>query len=157
EYRPSVESNVAQLNQLCHRALDWSSTHACQFDVKKFQLLFFINSERKYVPLSLTINGVTIAPSETAEYLGIIIDRRLKWRHQVEAAIAKGTSTIHAISRLTRRTYGMLHRYMCQLYSAVVLPKVEYGLAVQYEPAREKTGRKRLKGSVGIAKRYSAW
>ncbi|KAJ6497190.1 hypothetical protein C8R47DRAFT_928031, partial [Mycena vitilis] len=98
----------------------WSSTHACQFDVKKFQLLHFVNSERKYAPTPLVINGVIISPGETAKYLGLVIDRRLRWKQQVEAAAAKGTSTVLAISRLTRPTYGMPHRYMRQLYTAVV-------------------------------------
>lgn len=73
----------------------------------------------------------------------------------MQAATAKGKAAVLAIARLTHPTFGMPHKYIRQLYTAVVAPKMEYGLQVWYEPIREIPDRKRLKGSVGVAKQLS--
>ncbi|KAJ7877744.1 hypothetical protein B0H14DRAFT_3435936 [Mycena olivaceomarginata] len=119
---PSIEANIAQLDRLCESAMGWSSTYACQFD---------------YEARPLTINGMTIQPSETAKYLGIIIDCRLRWKQQVEAAIVKGTSTILAISRLARPTYGMA----TQLHATAVHSSVREEEVEGFCGDREATGK----------------
>lgn len=152
---PTIEENITKLEQLGAKALDWSRTHACKFDIKKFQLVHFTQNDSKYTPTPLTLNGIEIQASPTAKYLGIIMDRKLRWKEQVEAATAKGKATVLAVSRLTHPTFGMPHKYIRQLYTAVVAPKMEYGLQVWYEPIREIPDRKRLKGSVGVANQLS--
>ncbi|KAK7041244.1 hypothetical protein R3P38DRAFT_3390304 [Favolaschia claudopus] len=57
-----------------------------------------------------------------------------------------------AVMRLTRPTCGMPHRYVRRLYISVVIPKMEYGLVVWYQPVRVREDGRR-KGSVGVAKR----
>ncbi|KAI5895935.1 uncharacterized protein SCHCODRAFT_01052103, partial [Schizophyllum commune H4-8] len=88
----------------------------------------------------------------TAKYLGVTLDRRLRFHEQAEGAVSKGTATVLAISRLTRPTFGLAHRHVRQLYRAVARPRIEYGAAVRYSPVRPKeNGRPGRKGSVGVA------
>nr|GAT43545.1 predicted protein [Mycena chlorophos] len=145
---PLIEANVAVLEQLCIVALEWSRTHACRFDVKKFQLLHFTWNGRKYTAVPVRVDGLTILPSDTAIYLGFVLDRMLNWKSHVERAIAKGTAAMLAVMRLTRPTVGMPHSFVRRLYISVVLPKMEYGLVAWYQPIR---GDGRKKGSVGVA------
>ncbi|KAL1684410.1 hypothetical protein GGG16DRAFT_32988, partial [Schizophyllum commune] len=100
----------------------WSDTHACKFDLAKYQLVHFTRNEAKYDPAPLSVNGQSIPAADTAKYLGVILDRRLRFHEQVEAAVSKGTSTVLAISRLTRPTFGLAHRHVRQLYRAVAQP-----------------------------------
>jgi ribonuclease HI len=153
----TLEENTALLETLFNGwAMTWSRTHACKFDVPKTQCVHFVPDRKKLPPPPpLRLNGQVIQPSDTAKYLGVIFDRRLKWKHHVEQAIAKGTASVLAISRLTGASFGMPHQYIRQLYRSVVLPKIEYAAVVWYEPIRSVEGRKRVKGSVGIANRLS--
>ncbi|KAJ7327553.1 hypothetical protein DFH08DRAFT_628551, partial [Mycena albidolilacea] len=94
----------------------------------------------------------TIPASESAKYLGLAMDRQLRWREQVEQAIKTGTKAVMAINRLTRPTFGLPHQFVRQLYRSIVVPKMEYGLCVWYSPVYS-TGRKHRKRSVGFVTR----
>ncbi|THH18945.1 hypothetical protein EUX98_g8873 [Antrodiella citrinella] len=149
----SVAENITMLEQLVPKALAWSRTHACKFDIAKFQLVHFTRNEKKHTPLPLVLTDHTIQASDTAKYLGIVLDRRLRWHEQSDAAVAKGTATVMAISRLTRPTFDMPHKFIRQLFWSVVLPRMEYGLVVWCEPTRLRDRSNQLKGSVGLAKK----
>ncbi|KAJ3476748.1 hypothetical protein NLI96_g10952 [Meripilus lineatus] len=149
----TIEENVAKLEAMAIKALEWSSTHACKFDITKFQLVHFTRNQRKYQDLPVTVADHQVSPTDTAKYLGIILDRRLRWKEQVEKAMSVGTSTMLAVARLSKSTKGLPQRYAMQLYRSVVQPKVEYGLPVWYEPVRKRPGEKRKKGSVGVARK----
>ncbi|KAJ7165810.1 hypothetical protein C8R46DRAFT_885228, partial [Mycena filopes] len=130
-------------------AFQWSRTHACSFDLGKFQLVHYTRNPNRYVPTPLVTPAHTIQASESATYLGLIMDRALRWKEQVQRAVGKGTKAIMAINRLTRPTFGLPHKFVRQLYRSVVIPKMEYGLCVWYSPV-VSNGTKRRKGSVGF-------
>ena len=125
---PNIATNIRIHSELVPRLLEWSRKHACCFDIAKFQLVHHRKYEPHYSLLPLQIGAHTIQPTESATYLGIIVDRRLTWSVHVEAAIAKGTAAVMAVGRLSRPTFGLPHRYARQLFKAVVCPKLEYGL-----------------------------
>ena len=134
-------------------ATGWSGKHACRFDIPKFQLLD-LPRPRTFVDTAppIIINGHTIHPQKSAKYLGIVIDHKLKWDLQVESAIAKGTASVLAISRLSKSTFGLPHQYIRQLYIAVTVPRMLYGLVAWYKPVRPHPDNpRRHLGSVGVA------
>ncbi|KZV79510.1 hypothetical protein EXIGLDRAFT_585415, partial [Exidia glandulosa HHB12029] len=150
----SVESNLDILAQLTPRCLAWSARHACQFDVKKFQLIHFTKNPRheEAAKQGLDIAGVTIEPEKAVKYLGILIDSKLRWKEHAEAAVAKATKTLLACARLPRPTFGLPHRHVRRLYISVVLPRLEYGLSVWFSPVRARPSGKGRCGSVGVAR-----
>lgn len=150
---PTIEENIQKLEEMTTKALKWSQTHVCKFDIGKFQLVHFTRNERKYTPLSLNVADHTVIPATTAKYLEIILDRKLRWKEHAEDVTQKGTKTIMAINRLSKTNFRLPHHLTQQLYTAVVLLKIEYGLPVWYEPIREREEGKRRKESVGMAKR----
>ena len=97
--------------------------------------MHYTRYELRYTPLPLQIDGHTITPSESAKYLGIFVDRRLRWHEHVEAAIVQGTAAVLAVGRLTKPAFGLSHQYARRLFKAVVCPHLEYGLAVWYMPS----------------------
>ncbi|KAJ7732727.1 hypothetical protein DFH07DRAFT_755164, partial [Mycena maculata] len=134
------------------RAFHWSRTHACSFDLAKFQLVHYTRNRNKYAPLPLITPAHVIQASDSAKYLGLIMDCTLRWKEQVELAVAKGTKAVMAINRLTRPTFGLPHQFVRQLFRSVVIPKMEYGLCVWYSPVYP-IGNGRRKGSVGALTR----
>ena len=148
----SVATNIRILLEIVPLLLDWSRMHACRFDIGKFQLVHHTRYEPRYEPLPLQIDGHMITPSDSARYLGIIVDRRLRWHEHVEAAIAKGTAAVLAVGRLARPTFGLPHQYARRLFKAVVCPRLEYGLPVWYTLVCRMDGSHRVTGSVSIAR-----
>lgn len=149
---PSVQHNVDTLTRLGPHLERWSLTHACRFDLPKFQLTHFTRNPKKYWAIPLTIGTHTIHAQDAARYLGITIDRQLRWHNHVEASIAKGTNAILAISRLASSTTGIPPRYIRQLYNSIVLPKITYGMVVWHEPVRPlQTTQDRPEDTVGAA------
>ncbi|KAK7063814.1 hypothetical protein R3P38DRAFT_2491623 [Favolaschia claudopus] len=147
----TIQENIAKLEEIMRDAFHWSFTHACSFDLGKFQLVHYTRNRGKYAPTPLITPTHVIPATDSATYLGLIMDRQLRWKEQVQRAVAKGTKAILAVSRLTRPSFGLPHRYVRQLYRSVVIPRMEYGLCVWYSPV-VPNGNGRRKGSVGVLK-----
>jgi ribonuclease HI len=149
----SISTNLTMLQPLIDRSVDWSHKHACQFDIGKFQLVHFTRNRRKHSPTPITIGNHIVPAVDTAKYLGLMLDKELRWHAQTEQAIAKGTSATLAVARLARPALGMPHRHIRQLYQTVVQPRMEYGLVVWYQPVRAGTNGGCKRGSVGTARK----
>ncbi|CDO74892.1 hypothetical protein BN946_scf184461.g4 [Trametes cinnabarina] len=151
----SIADNIRALSVLSPQLLHWSTRHVCRFDIAKFQLLHCTRYEPRYTPLPLTIGTHTVSPSDAALYLGVMVDRKLRWREHVELAVAKGTAATLAIGRLARPSFSLPHQYVRQLFQAVVCPKMEYALVVWFTPISRQPGSRRASGSVGIARQIA--
>ena len=67
----------------------------------------------------------------------------------MQLVIGNGEAHLHAANCLTRLSFGLPAHHMCCLYKAVVLPKVEYALLVQYVLIQPSTSGGRATGAVG--------
>ena len=100
------------------------------FNVKKFRLVRVTRNESKYKELSVTIAGTKVQISGSAKYLGIDMDRRLRWREQADAAVAAGAATVITIARLVGSNSGMPHSCIRRLFCSMAPLRVESGLPV---------------------------
>lgn len=155
---PSFTENIETLQRIVGKAREWAELHACQFDVKKFQLIHFLHENgvksRPDHTLGLKIGDVVIDPSSTVKYLGIVLDSHLRWHQHVEMVLALGLAAVLALGRLARGNGGMPPKYIRRLYISAILPRVEYGLAVWYEPIiTSPTVGKHQIGSKGTARK----
>jgi len=86
---------------------------------------------RHQMPLphpELVLRGKPIKVSLSYKYLGIHVDNQLRWTTQSRRAIAKATAWILLFRRLTRPASGFSAKHMRQLYLAVAVPKMTYGI-----------------------------
>lgn len=151
---PTVEETVRMFSDLAPAVCEWRKTHACRFDVAKFNLVHFTRNDARYTPTALTFEDTTV-PTETAKYLGLILDRKLRWKPQIAAAVAKGTKALLGIARLARPTFGLPQKYIRRLVVGVALPRMEYGMPVFFEPTRRSTTPPRFRGSIGPARQFT--
>ncbi|KAF4618845.1 hypothetical protein D9613_009693 [Agrocybe pediades] len=91
---------------------------------------------------------------ESYKYLGIQIDRRLRWTTQMQKTIAKATSYTLLFRRLTKQSTGVSAKLMRRLYLTVIIPKMTYGLDVWYTPPHKPEGKRRQIGSVKALKEF---
>ena len=142
--------------------LQWSRDHNSKFEVSKSVILHASrrtqedpDSEGSRVPLErprLLLQGQEIREVESFKYLGVQIDAQLRWNEQAQRAKANTTKWLLQFRRLTRPSTGVNSKLMRQLYLAVALPKITYGLDVWYLPPNKPIGATKNVGSVGTLK-----
>ena len=99
----------------------------------------------------LTVCGMTIRPSASHKFLGVIFDQELRWREQAERVIAKATKWSLCACRLAKPATGISPHQMHQLYQAVAVPSFTYAADVWFSPIVRSMEGKKARGSVGVA------
>ncbi|KAK7025834.1 hypothetical protein R3P38DRAFT_2626004, partial [Favolaschia claudopus] len=128
----------------------WSRTHNSGFEESKFGVMRMHAQGRTDEKIPYNWNGTLIPHSDHIKYLGILLDEKLNFKLQAEAAATKGLKVLLACNRLTRSSFGLPHKYVKRLYESVVIPKMTYGLDTSiYTPP----GSAHRRGSVGFARR----
>ena len=146
--------------------MDWATAHNCSFGLDKFQLLDMTRKKvkdplrpRKRIPLprgNLMLNGQSIKSATTAKFLGLHIDRELRWKEQIAAAIGKGRGWLRQCSRLAKTSAGVSGHHMRRLYLAVVRPRMLYGADVFLGPALRRDSFRIRKGSRAALNKLAA-
>ena len=139
--------------------LRWSAAHNSRFEVTKSAVIHF---SRKTIPdpeadngriptdrPMLILEGQVVQEVESYKYLGVQIDSQLRWKEQAQRATANATNWILQFRRLTKPATGAKAKLMRQLYWAVALPKITYGIDIWYTPPTKPDGYTRNTGSVG--------
>ena len=139
--------------------LQWSKEHNSRFEITKSAILHATrktvkdpedDSSRIQLPKPpLIIENQTIAEVPYFKYLGIIIDSQLRWKEQTQRAVANATKWLLQYRRLTRTNSETSAKLMRQLYIAVALPKITYGLDIWYIPPSKPPGQTKNTGSAG--------
>jgi hypothetical protein len=85
--------------------------------------------------------GMTLRLSESATYLGVILDVKLTWKKQVDASMRKARHMMWACRRVFGRRWGLRPRVVSWPYASVVRPSITYASLVWWpgcEMARAK-------------------
>ena len=138
--------------------LQWSREHNSRFEVNKSAILHLTrrtapdpDSNHRRIPLEkpvLELEGLAVQEVESFKYLGVQIDAQLRWKEQTQRAIANATKWLLQFRRLTKISTGVNAKLMRQLYLAVALPKITYGIDIWYSPPTKPAGYTKNIGSV---------
>ena len=104
-----------------------------EFHPGKCQLLKITN-KRKSFDSNYTIHGTPILETDSAKYLGVVIDSKLNWNFQYSAIIKKCNSTLAFIKRNLNNAPKFVKS---KCYTALVRPRLEYASAV-WDPHHQK-------------------
>ena len=130
----------------------WSKDHNSKFETSKFALIdFSLNRAKERPPIH--IRGITIKPTPSHKFLGVIIDQELRWREQASYSLGKGTEYTMLMRRISGASWGVPSKLTRQLYQAVVIPRVMYAASVWLRPTHNRNLDTPLRGSTGIAKK----
>ena len=146
--------------------LEWAETHNCTFGMEKFQLLDLTRQKvkdpvrpQKRIPqprFNLILNEQIIKSTTAVKFLGIHIDRELRWKEQIAAAIGKGREWLRQCKRLAKTSGGVSGQQMRRLYLAVVKPRMLYGADVFLGPALRSNSLKNKKGGRAALNKLAA-
>ena len=124
-----------RINAMLDKQDAWSVAHNSKAETSKFQCLRLTQCANViHEDFHRSQSSLTIKCVNSTKLLGVILDQELCWHQHFAYATHKGESLLFAINCLTRPSFGLLAQYVCRLYSAVVVLKVEYALPVWYTP-----------------------
>ena len=128
----------------------WSRDHNSRFETSKFALIdFSLNRSKERPPIH--VRGITIKPTKSHKFLGIILDQELRWQEQASYALGKGTEYTMLMRRVSGATWGTPSKLVRQLYQAVVIPRTTYAASVWLRPTYNRSLDSPQRGSIGIA------
>jgi hypothetical protein len=80
------------------------------------------------------------------------MDKDLCWHQHVNKVATSTLKLLMAINQLMRPSFGLPEKYMHQLYTAMILPKIKYALLVWSTPIKQ--GKAKKMASVGHTKQF---
>ena len=122
------------LSALAQRALTmvhtWCEERGLAINPQKSELLVFTR-RRSLKGLRIpSIGGIPVMVKEEVKYLGVILDRQLRWQKHVEDRIGKAKIALWQCNRVVGRTWGFTPKATRWVYEAVIRPMIVYAAAV---------------------------
>ena len=133
----SGKANVRTLQIMLKEAEEWRRKHGAQFERSKYILVHFTRNPNLESNTPLTINGLTITPSNEAKYLGVTFDKELRFRAHLQYVAKKGTNAAMALSSIAKCNWGAPFKYVRQLFLTVVAPRMDYAAAIWHRPTHD--------------------
>ena len=125
----TVSQLVPRIQSMLDILVAWGLTCGLHFNPQKTVAMVFSRSLKEF-DSHLVINGRDIPYSESARYLGIILDRKLYWNLHMLDKIKKAKAFLMKISNVTREIWGPMPHLMRWAYTCVVRPMVIYGCMI---------------------------
>ena len=129
-HRPSVVLVSRITNSELTNISDWLVSNELSLNVNKSNFLYFSPNKTEEPP-SLKIQDTEIECKEVVKYLGILIDNKLNWSHQIKAVKTKISRGIGAI-RSTK--FLIPHSLLSNLYYSFVQSHLSYGVSTWGSP-----------------------
>ena len=126
--------NIININNELDLLSDWLKLNTLSLNGRKTKLMMF-HTPQKVVPrLILKMNNIELEPITDFTFLGIIINKHLRWKshiNKISINIARTTGIISSLNQV-------LHcNVLLTIYNSLILPHLNYGiLAWGYDTTR---------------------
>ena len=116
---------IEQMQSMLDRLVAWGRTCGLHFNPQKTVAVMFTRATRSFDRM-VRMDGQLIPYSQSVVYLGVTLDRELKWREHVHRKIKKAKGLIMKLANLTREYWGPQPKLMKWAYTGVVRPTITY-------------------------------
>jgi Reverse transcriptase (RNA-dependent DNA polymerase) len=129
----SEASTCHQLEEAWETCRHWAQSRGLTFAPEKSELIHFTRT-RKPWQQGLQLGATRITPQEDGRFLGVWLDRKLRWgAHLRELRKRLGTQRL-ALTRLAAKTWGPGLVRSRELYTKVVRSTMAYGASAYHQP-----------------------
>lgn len=134
---------------------NWCVSCGLNVNPTKTELVLFTN-KYKIPDFKLpAFGGVTLKLSESAKYLGIILDSKLNWNKNIEERRKKAYNALYACKKCIGKKWGLKPGLIHWMYIMVVRPILTYGSLVWWQVTEKDYIKRKLKSlqraaSIGI-------
>jgi ribonuclease HI len=119
-----------KIQRACESIIEWCKSRMLSLSVEKSEMIIFSRSHIQPYDVKITLNGHSISPQETVNYLGLTFHRKLNWKPQIDKKCVKARKAIGQIKWFTRTNWGCNSRILRKLYSSVIEPILLYGCPI---------------------------
>ena len=122
------------LSQIEHRAqramkivYEWCAASKMKLSQEKTCALVGKGSFRDGTPEIWSDTGIPIPFVTATKYLGISVDRGMKFHTHCQVTADKAKNAFHAYRAIARANWGIQSKQMALLYKAIFVPRIAYG------------------------------
>ena len=118
-WAPSMATLEAHVNVAIDSVASWGRRAKLSFNATKTQAMIY--SRRRNIPeANLFMNGVRLEIVDRIRYLGVILDKDLKWRHHLIYIQKKASKVISRIMSVARNTWGLTSNVTELIYRGAI-------------------------------------
>jgi hypothetical protein len=123
----SLSQSENIINMELEKVNDWFKANRLKLNATKTNcMIFHKNNKQTQVPC-IMMDGVELAATDNALFLGIVIDDELNWDKQAKRVGDKISRTQYTINRLKNT---LPNSALKMLYNSLLLPHIQYGLVI---------------------------
>ncbi|XP_044766286.1 uncharacterized protein LOC123322405 [Coccinella septempunctata] len=124
---PDFQSVFDTMSLALSRLEAWAKSKQLEISVVKSHAVCFHKSRLFPNSPSFSLFGRNIPWKESVKYLGVTLDRKLKWSQHISDACYKAFHGINLIRTLSRTWWGSHPSTLLVLYRSTVRPHIDYG------------------------------
>lgn len=126
----TVNKDINTIQRVLQKSLNsiasWTKNNGFILSATKTIAINFNNKHRPVNPI-LSLNGNQVKFEESVRYLGVTLDRKLKWKIYVTEIKTKCIKRLQIIRSLAHTKWGANQFCLQKLYNAMILPLMDYG------------------------------
>jgi len=127
--------NTARLQEsVIPKAERWEKTSGATFEADKTSFIHFTRRQENDLSTTLAMKGELIHPQEEVKVLGVVLDRKLRFKAHMARAAKKATNAALALKRLR----GTSPKTARRLFTALVAPSMDYASPIWAGGASQK-------------------
>lgn len=131
----------------------WCNSVGLSVNPEKMEVIEFTGATKYPEDSGLTYMGASLPLKQSVKYLGITINRKLKWRQHVFSKINLAKRNLIMLNRAVGSTWGLTPKTMKWIYEAIVVPRVTYGAIIWWQATNLVTIKTQLDSLQGAANR----
>jgi hypothetical protein len=125
--------NCQRLRRAYETCEKWAIRHGMVFEPGKSELTHFTR-EHAAVQLRVRLADTEVAPKESTRFLGVWLDRKLRWRSHLKKLQAKLATQTLALTRLAASAWGVSFEKAREVYTKVIRSAIAYGASAWHHP-----------------------
>ncbi|CAF1471154.1 unnamed protein product [Adineta ricciae] len=132
----TTSNTLTSLTQRLQQSIDafesWCKSWKLKLHPTKTEMIHFrLHSRKKYKhPVEVKVENTIIKPLDATRYLGVIIDKQLKWRNHLQHLETKMAGRISLLRYLAKSVQEPNQKTMINIFKAVARSVVTYGYPV---------------------------
>ena len=146
---------------------EWADSHHSTYNFVKFVAVGFtrrrvkdpamLRRSIKQPPVTIDLgNGRQVITSDSHKFLGVILDKELRFKEHAAYAVGKGSRSVAQTGQLSKTTKGMQGEYTRRLFYATAAKSMLYAMDVWCPIGKGKGGEERITGMKGVLKKMES-
>ena len=141
---------VEKMQSMLKRLVRWGNSCGLRFNAQKTVAVMFSRSTRVFDRL-VRMDGDLIPFSDTVVYLGVTLDKELKWQIHLDNKILKAKSLLLKLASIVYSYWGPKPKLMRWMFTGIVRPMVAYAAMVWAHKIEDDTTTDKLRKLTRMA------